>query len=78
MLSRSKSQVFSRNGSIERSSVSRLGYRGGCGVLAESVREDSVGGKERESAGGALGSWCRYEVRRCELCTTRGSSTRMS
>lgn len=78
MLSRSRSHVFSRKGSMERSSESRLGRRG------LEVREGSdssvarLRGRERSVLAGEEGSWCRKEVSRCELWTETGSSVKMS
>lgn len=79
MLSRRRSQVFSRKGSMLRSRESRFGASGGRGVAFEgSEREARVGGNVRASFGGALGRLWRKDVRRCELWIVTGSSWRMS
>lgn len=56
MLSRRRSQVFSRKGSILRSRLSRLGVKGGRGVAFEGRdSEASVVGNVRGAFGGAWG-----------------------
>jgi hypothetical protein len=68
MLSRRRSQVFSRKGSIERSRVSKFGVKGlEVWLLAIEVREARDEGKGSSLAGGEVGSWCRKAVRRWEL-----------
>jgi hypothetical protein len=67
MLSRRRSQVFSRKGSIERSSESKLGARGREVSEGSCSRVARLGGKLRALLGGGVGSWWRKEVRRCEL-----------
>ena len=79
MLSRSRSAVFSKNGSMLRSSVSRFGASGVGVVSGSRERSASDDGKSRAFfAGGACGSSCRNDVSRCELWICSGSSTRMS
>jgi hypothetical protein len=68
MLSRRRSQVFSRKGSMDRSRLSRLGASGGSGVALEGRdKEASVGGKVSGDVAGAPGRLWRKEVSRCEL-----------
>jgi hypothetical protein len=78
MLSRRRSQVFSRKGSTDRSSESKFGASGK-DVVRGSVRMAAkLVGNLSSSSGASEGSWWRSEVRRCELWMVRGSSTRMS
>ena len=77
MVSRRRSQVFSRKGSMERSRASRLGFKGWAGNVVF-VSEANVGGGGGVPIGGVEGSWWRSEVSRCELWTVKGSSSRMS
>lgn len=78
MLSRRRSQVFSRKGSTERSRESKLGARGKDVRLVSLRMLDRLAGNLSSSSGASEGSWWRSEVRRCELWMARGSSTRMS
>jgi hypothetical protein len=65
MLSRSRSQVFSRKGSIERSRASKLGYRVADVLLGDfAVISASDVGNSRAEVGACDGSWCRNDVRR--------------
>lgn len=57
MLSRSKSQVFSRKGSIERSRESKFGAREFLVVLGSWCRAARLGGNCRSVFGGCEGSW---------------------
>ena len=79
MLSRRRSQVFSREGSMLRSRVSRLGASG-LGEMAGSWEsaEREVGKSRVFWEGGGCGRSCRKEVRRYELWIWSGSSMRMS
>ena len=79
-MSRRRSQVRSRNGSSVRSRVSRFWSKGrrGVAVVGLLVRAAREGGNAGVLVGGGVGSWCRNEVSRCELCTVTGSSVRMS
>lgn len=63
MLSRSRSQDFSRNGSMDKSRASRFGLRGFEKVVSEEYREASEEGKSRGLDGGGAGSWCRNDVK---------------
>lgn len=79
MLSRRRSQVFSRKGSIERSRASKLGVRGlETGEVRVEFRVEREVGDVRSEDGGGVGSWWRKLVRRWELWTVTGSSVRMS
>ena len=86
MLSRRRSHVFSRKGSIDRSRESKFGYSGwpellllppDFGFIALVISAREVGRAGGSDAGG-VGSWWRKEVRRWELWIWSGSSRRMS
>ena len=77
MLSRSRSQVFSRKGSMERSSESSEGLGGGWTLGSRSISASELGNSTGSELGGA-GTWWRKEVRRCELWMMTGYSTRTS
>lgn len=69
MLSRRRSAVFSKNGSILRSRLSRFGASGvdvRFGSPDRSAKD--AGNSSVDFAGGACGSSCKNEVSRCELC----------
>lgn len=76
MLSRSRSHVFSRKGSIERSKVSKEGCAGS--LAGSRWMSSSEVGRGISSESGGAGIWCRKDVRRWELWTTTGTSTRIS
>ncbi len=64
MLSSSRSHVFSRKGSTDRSRLSMEGYRGA--LMRSLLSSLRVGSLASEATAGE-GSWWRKEVRRCEL-----------
>lgn len=77
MLSRRRSEVWERKGSMERARDCRFGVRGAGAALRAWRDVGSVSGlgDEEEEEGGRV---CKYEVNRWELWMVRGSSSRIS
>lgn len=78
MASNNKSQFFSRNGSMLRDKLSKLGERTFDFAVILFVSAESDDGRSSGPEGRGLGSWWRNDVRRWELWILTGSSTRMS
>lgn len=78
MASRSRSQFFSRKGSMLNDRLSKLGERTLDCAMGPFLSAASEGGRSRGSDGKGDGSWWRKDVRRWELWILTGSSTRMS
>lgn len=79
MLSRRRSEVWERKGSMERARDCRFGVKG-AGAALSACREvgsesELVDEEEEEEEGGRV---CKYEVNRWELWMVRGSSSRIS
>lgn len=77
MLSRRRSEVWARKGSMDKARDCKLGVSG-AGATLRAWREggrERGGADEEEEEGGRV---CRYEVKRWELWMVRGSSRRMS
>lgn len=77
MLSKRRSEVWERKGSMERARDCRFGVKGAGAALRACSEVGSEGElvDVDEEEGGRV---CRYEVRRWELWMVRGSSSRIS
>lgn len=65
MLSRMRSHVFSRKGSMERSRLSKFGANGVVEMSGSRDSSASDGGKSNAVFfGGSCGNWCKNDVRR--------------
>lgn len=70
MLSRSRSHVFSKNGSMLKSKLSMFGASGLDEMLGSCERlARDEGNSISVLVGGGCGIWCRKDVSKCELCT---------
>lgn len=78
MDSRRRSQDFSRKGSMLRSRESKLGASDVLLTFGSDFSDAREDGKSRAVFGGSTGSWCRSDVRMCELWMVSGSSMRIS
>ena len=75
MLSRRRSEVWERKGSMERARDCRFGVKGAGAALRACKEVGSESGLVDDEDGGRV---CKYEVNRCELWMVRGSSSKIS